>query len=50
MSNYKEHETWLEEQFINGINDEMMTTEIIRELSIIQKMCDITSETSAQLG
>ena len=35
-SNYKEKDRRLKEQFINGINDEMMT-EIIGELTIIRK-------------
>ena len=29
--NYKEHDRQLKELFINGINDEMLTAEIIKE-------------------
>ena len=28
--NYKEHDSWLKEQFIGGINDEEITQELIR--------------------
>ena len=34
---YKEHFRWLKEQCINGINDEMMTAKIIKDLTIMQK-------------
>ena len=41
---YKEKDRRLKEQFINGINDEDMMTEIIRELTKIQKTNEVTSE------
>ena len=31
--NYKEHDIWLKEHFITGINDEEIMQEIIKELS-----------------
>ena len=34
---YKEKERMLKEQLINGINDDYMMTEIIRELAMIKK-------------
>ena len=42
--NYKECVRQLKEQFINGINDEIMTAEIMKELTTIGKISDITSE------
>ena len=31
--NYTEHDIWLKEQFINGINNEEITKEMIEELT-----------------
>ena len=42
--NYKEHDLCLKEQFINGINDEMINTEIVKELTTIRKTRDITNK------
>ena len=38
---YKERDRRLKEQFINGINDDDMMTEIISELSVFKKADDI---------
>ena len=42
--NYREHDRQLKEQFINGINNEMMAAKIIKELLDMQKTSDIESE------
>ena len=42
--NYKEHDRPLKEQFINGINDEMMTAKILKELTTIRKTIGIMTE------
>ena len=42
--NYKEHDRFLKIQFINGINDEEITQEIIKELSAQRNTRDIDSE------
>ena len=47
--NYKEHDGWLKEQFINGINGEMMTTEIVRDNHNAKEQWHY-KWTSAQLG
>ena len=41
---YKEHDRHLKKQFINRINDEMITAERIKELTTIQKTSGIMSE------
>ena len=43
-SDYKEKDRRLKEQFINGINDDDMMTEIIRELPTIKNTNEITSK------
>ena len=40
---YKKDDRWLK-QLINGINNEMMTAKILKELATIQKTSDIISE------
>ena len=40
---YKEKDRRLKEQFINGINDDEMKTEIIWELNAVKKTSEITS-------
>ena len=40
----KEIDRRLKEQFINGINDQTMTSEIRRELMVIKVMSDVTNE------
>ena len=40
----KKHDRQSKEQFINGINDEMMTTEIITKITTIIQTSHITSE------
>ena len=42
--NYKEQNSRPNEQLINGINDDNMNIEIIRELTAIKKTSEITSE------
>ena len=34
--NYQEHHGWLKEQFINGISDRTMISEIIKELTAVK--------------
>ena len=41
---YKERDRRLKEQFINGINDDDMITENIRELTVIKRTNEITSK------
>ena len=41
---YKEKDRRINEQFINGINDDEMMTEIILELPAVKKTSEITSE------
>ena len=42
--NYKEHDGHLKDQFINGINDEEIMQEIIKELMAKRNMSEIDSE------
>ena len=42
--NYREVDRQLKEQFINGLNDNDMFAEIIRELTKAKESVDITSE------
>ena len=41
---YKKKDKHVTEQFINGINDNMMTTEIIKQLTTMRKNNHVTSE------
>ena len=41
---YKEKERRVKEQLTNGIHDDDMMTEIIRELTTIEKTNDVTNE------
>ena len=41
---YTERDRRLKEQFINGINDDEMVTEIIHELITVSKTGEITNE------
>ena len=38
---HKENDKLIKEQFINGINDEAMTNEIIKELTSIKNTSDV---------
>ena len=42
--NYQVHDRQLKEQFINGINNEMMTTQKIKDLTTVRKTGDITNK------
>ena len=42
--NYREVDRQLKEQFIHGLNNNDMLTEIIRELTTAEESVDITSE------
>ena len=35
---YMERDRWLKEQFISGINDKDIKTEIIKELTVIKRL------------
>ena len=41
---YKKYDRYLKEQFLNGINDKMMTAEIIKELTMLRRTTDMTSK------
>ena len=47
---YKDKDRRLEEQFINGINDDDMMTEIIWEWTTVKKTCEITRKQSQEEG
>ena len=40
---YKDRDRRLKEQFINGINNHTLTMEIIRELTVLKDMNQVTS-------
>ena len=40
----KRKERQVKEKIINGINNDDMMTEIIRKLTAVEKVCDVTSE------
>ena len=42
--NYQKLDRRLKEQFINGINDKALTSEIIKELTTIENISEVTSE------
>ena len=41
---YKEHNSCLKEQFINKVNDDALTQQISKELTMIKNTSDVTSE------
>ena len=42
--NYKEIDRQLKQQFVHGLNDNDMLAEIIRELTKMEEVSDVTSE------